>query len=87
MAGKGPLNMGGGNSPFTNMLNFMNGGGNPQQVMQMLMSKNPNFNNTMQQLQNMANGKSPKDFAMQLIRQNGLDEKQAMELAKRLGAK
>lgn len=79
--------MGGGNNPFANMLSFINGGGNPQQVMQMLMSKNPNFNTTMQQLKNMANGKSPKEFAMQLVRQNGFDENQAMELAKKLGAK
>lgn len=79
--------MGGGNNPFANMLNLLNGGGNPQQIVQMMMSKNPNFNTMMQQVQNMANGRSPKDFAMQLVRQNGLDEKQAMELAKKLGAK
>ena len=45
-------------------------GRNPQQIMQMLMQQNPQVN----QMKNMANGRSPRDFIMQLAKQNGADD-------------
>lgn len=75
------------NNPFNNMINFLNGGGNPQQIISMFFNKNPNMNKMMQQMQNMANGRSAKQFAMDLAKQQGLDINQMEELARRLGAK
>ena len=75
------------NNPFSDILKFLNGGGNPQQVFNMFMSKNPNMNKMMQQMQNIANGRSAKQFAMDLAKQQGLDINQMEELARRLGAK
>ena len=49
-------------------------GRNPQQVMQMLMQQNPNLQHTLNQMKTMANGRSPKEFVMQLARQNGADD-------------
>jgi hypothetical protein len=49
-------------------------GKNPQAVMQMLMQRNPNYQQTIQRLQNMAQGQDPKQFVMQLARQNGVNE-------------
>ena len=49
-------------------------GRNPQQVMQMLMQQNPQLQQTLTQMKNMANGRNPGDFIMQLARQNGADE-------------
>lgn len=46
----------------------------PQQVMQMIMQQNPQMQSTLQQLKNMANGRNPRDFFMQLARQNGADD-------------
>ena len=46
----------------------------PQSAMQMLMQRNPNYQQTMQRLQNMAQGRDMKEFVMQLARQNGVNE-------------
>lgn len=55
--------------------------------MQMVMQSNPNMQQTMTQLKNMSNGKSPREMVMQLAKQQGIDTKQVEELARRLGAK
>lgn len=75
------------NNPLINMLNFMNGGGTPQQVMQMLVGKNPQANQMFQQIENMTKGKDKREFALQLAKQKGIDVKQVEELARKLGAK
>ena len=49
-------------------------GRNPQQIMQMLMQQNPQVNQMLAQMKNMANGRSPRDFIMQLAKQNGADD-------------
>ncbi|MBR4004213.1 MAG: hypothetical protein IKI95_09265 [Clostridia bacterium] len=74
-------------NPLQMMMEFMNSGGNPQQAMQMLMERNPNTSKVMTQIQNMAKGQNPRDFAMQLARQKGIDPKQVEDLARRMGLK
>lgn len=49
-------------------------GKSPQQVMQMMMQNNPQARQTLVQLQNMAQGRNPRDFIMDLAKQNGVDE-------------
>lgn len=49
-------------------------GKSPQEVMQILMRQNPNLQQTLTQMKNMAGDKSPKEFIMQLARQNGVEE-------------
>ena len=49
-------------------------GKNPQQIMQQIMQSNPQFQQTLTQLQNMSQGRNPKEFVMQLAMQNGVDE-------------
>lgn len=49
-------------------------GKNPQQIMQQIMQSNPQFQQTLTQLQNMSQGRNPKEFIMQLAMQNGVDE-------------
>lgn len=75
------------NGPFNNLIQFLNGGGNPQQVFDMFINNNPNMNLFMQKMQNMSNGRTPKEMVMQLAKQQGIDTKQVEELAHRLGAK
>lgn len=60
------------NTTIQNILNFRNSGGNPQQVMQMLMAQNPQAQEMMARLQNMAQGRNPQEFITQLARQNGV---------------
>lgn len=49
-------------------------GKTPQQVMDMLVQQNPQLMESATQLRNMANGKNPQEFVMQLAKQNGLPE-------------
>ena len=49
-------------------------GKTPQAVMQMLMQQNPQLKQTMEQMKNMANGRNPREFIMQLAKQNGADD-------------
>ena len=59
------------NAVIQSILTLKNQGRNPQQLMQMLIQRNPNYQQTIQRLQNMANGRDMKDFVMQLAKQNG----------------
>lgn len=74
-------------NPLQMMMDFMNSGGTPQQAMQMLVEKNPNTNNIIAQLQNMAKGQKPRDFAMQLAKQKGIDPQLVENLAHKMGLK
>ena len=73
----------------TNLVNqfmaMVNGGANPMALAHQMLQNNPNAKQVMTQFQNMANGRSPRDLAMQLAKQNGVDMKQLMQFASRLG--
>lgn len=73
----------------TNLVNqfmtMVNGGVNPMALAQQMLQNNPNAKQVMTQFQNMANGRSPRDLAMQLAKQNGVDMKQLLQFASRLG--
>ncbi len=73
--------------PIQMLMQFMNGGGTPDQVVKMVMGNNPNMQRTLTQIKNMSNGKNPKELALQLAKQRGIDPKQLEELAHKLGAK
>lgn len=60
------------NQVIQGILQMKNMGRNPQQIMQMLMQRNPNYQQTMTTLQNMAQGRSPQEFLMQLAKQEGV---------------
>lgn len=49
-------------------------GKNPKMIMNMMLQQNPQLQQTLTKLQNMANGRSPKEFIMQLAKQNGIEE-------------
>lgn len=75
------------NNPVNNILQFLNSGGNPQQMIQQLMQQNPNANKMIEQMKNMAGWKSPKEFAMQMAQQQGIDPEQIMQIARKMGLK
>lgn len=79
--------MSNGMNPMQMLMNLMNGGMNPQNAMNMLFQRFPQSRQMLTQLQNMAKGQNPKDFAMQLAKQNGTDPKQLEEMAKKFGLK
>jgi hypothetical protein len=61
-------------------------GGNPQQAMNMFMP-NGNINQMKSQMQNMAQGRTPSEFILQIAKQNGANEQNLQGLARILGAK
>ena len=74
------------------ILNLANSGGNPQAMMQQMMARGFNVNNqqlntAFGQMKNMANGRSMPEFYIQMLKQNGLNDKNAEGLAKLLGVK
>lgn len=67
-------------NPINDMLNFLNNGGNKEQIFNQILANNPHLK-TMQAIQN------PKEMVMQIAKQRGIDMKQVEELARKLGAK
>lgn len=68
------------NNLINEMLNFLNNGGNSQQIFNQMLSNNPRLK-MLQTIQN------PREMVMQIAKQRGIDIKQVEELARKLGAK
>ena len=68
-----------------------NRGMQPQAIMQQLLGRNSNYQNQMQtvqtQLTNMANGRPMPEFIIQMLKQNGLTEQNAIGLSRLMGIK
>lgn len=68
-----------------------NKGMQPQMVMQQLLGKNMNYQNDIQvaqtQLKNMAEGRPMPEFIIQMLKQNGLTEQNAIGLSRLMGIK
>lgn len=73
------------NQALQNVFQMRNAGRNPQQIMQMMMQQNPQLQQQIAMLQNMAKGKSPKDFFSQLAKQNGVNEQNMAQLMQFFG--
>lgn len=73
------------NQALQSVFSMKNAGHNPQQIMQMLMQQNPQMQQTLVMLQNMAQGKSPKEFFSQLARQNGVNEQNMQMIMQMFG--
>ena len=75
------------NQTIERIIALYNSGGNPNQMMQTMISKNPNITQMGTQLQNMAQGRNMSEFLLQLAKQNGVSEQNIRGLAQILGAK
>jgi hypothetical protein len=80
------------NNGFNNMMGTMNMlrsikgcGNNPKQIVQLMMQRNPQARMLMTQFDNMRQGRSYKDFAMQYLGQNGVDTRELESIARDLG--
>lgn len=74
------------NNPIQQLIAFMNSGGNPQVMIQQMLRQNPQMQNTLMEIKNMVGDRSPKEFALQLAKQKGIDSQHIEELSKRMGA-
>lgn len=73
------------NQIIERLVAFYDSGRNPMELMNNFQGGN--INTTKQQIMNMAQGRSPAEFIMQLAKQNGATEKNLQGLARILGAK
>lgn len=73
--------------PIQQIAQLISSGRNPQQVLNQIVGNNPQMQQNLKQLQNMAGNMNPRDFAIQLAKQNGMSEQQLMDLARQLGIK
>ena len=72
-------------SPVGAILQAINGGMNPQAMVQQVMQSNPQAVQMVQEMQRNSGGRSPKDVAMDYCRNNGISEQDVMRLASQLG--
>lgn len=75
------------NTTLERIIAMYDNGGNPQQLMQTMMRQGTPIGQMQSQMQNMAQGRSPMDFIMQMARQNGVSEQNLQGIARILGAK
>lgn len=62
------------NATLQNIINAKRQGKNPQMIMNMILQQNPQTQQTLNQLKNMVGNRNPKEFFMQLAKQNGVEE-------------
>lgn len=75
------------NQTIERIIALHDSGGDPQQVMQQMFQKNPQISQMQTQMQNMAQGRSPKDFILQIAKQNGVSEQNLQGILRILGKK
>ena len=73
------------NQALQSLFQMKNAGQNPQAIMQMLIQQNPQYSQMLTQIRNMSQGRSPRDFVMQLARQNGVNEQNLAQLMQMFG--
>ena len=59
------------NNPLAMIMQMMNSGTNPQQLMQQIVSQNPQLQVMLNQAQQ--SGMSPRDYALQFAKQNNIN--------------
>lgn len=77
--------MGAPQSPVNGILHMINGGANPQALAEQVLQRSPQARLFLQQMQNQANGRSPRELALQYARQKGISDQEFMQLANRMG--
>lgn len=73
------------NQALQSLFQMKNAGQNPQAIMQMLIQRNPQYSQMLTQIRNMSQGKNPREFVMQLARQNGVNEQNMAQLMQMFG--
>lgn len=83
----GPQNNNDINARIEALINLHDKGKNPNELKQMLMQRNPNFNAISSQYENMVQGKNRIEFLLDYAKQVGVNEQNIQGLARILGAK
>lgn len=75
------------NQALQNIFQMKNAGRNPQQILQIMIQQNPQIQQSLVLLQNMAQGKNPQEFFTQLAKQNGINEQNLAQIMQMFGSK
>lgn len=75
------------NQTLESIIALYDSGGNPNVVMQNMVSQNPNIKQLGTQFTNMKQGRSNSEFYLQLARQAGVSEKNIQGLCRMLNIK
>jgi hypothetical protein len=73
------------NQALQSIFQMKSAGQNPQAILQMMMQRNPQIQQTLSILQNMSKGKSPQEFFSQLAKQNGVSEHNMQQIMQMFG--
>lgn len=73
------------NQALQSLFQMKNAGQNPQAIMKMLIERNPQYSQMLTQVRNMSQGRNPREFVMQLARQNGVNEQNLAQLMQMFG--
>lgn len=73
------------NQALQSLFQMRNAGQNPQAIMQMLIQRNPQYSQMLTQIRNMSQGRNPREFVMQLAKQNGVNEQNMAQLMQMFG--
>lgn len=73
------------NQALQSLFQMRNAGQNPQAIIQMLIQRNPQYSQMLTQIRNMSQGRNPREFVMQLARQNGVNEHNLAQLMQMFG--
>lgn len=75
------------NSPFDPVVQFVNSGGNPKQLVNQMINNNPQAKQAINAIEQKYKGKTPKQIAMQMAREKGIDLNQVNQIARMFGQK
>jgi hypothetical protein len=75
------------NTLIGNIISMQQAGKNPQVLMNTILQSNPQYGQMLNQLKNMANGRNPQEFIMQLAQQNGVSQQNLQALQQMFGRK
>ena len=77
------------NNQINQLLQFMNGGGSKEQLINMFAQQNPQFEQAYNFMKNQAssNKMSMEEVAMNIAKQNGIDPNYLKQLASKMGHK
>ncbi len=75
------------NTPIGQLMSVLQGGANPQQLAQNIISNNPQAQQMLSSMQRQCGTRNPKDFVLEMCRNNGVDQNQVMQLANMMGLK
>ena len=69
------------------LMMLLNNGNNPEEIVKTMSKNNPCLAQLLQVYEAQAKGMSPRDFVLQIAKQNGIDPNLLLQTARKFGLK